>query len=50
MKPSDLVRDTAGIGGAALTAYGASLIYPPAGFIVAGLLLLAGAWLSARGS
>ena len=42
------VRDLSGLAGAALVAYGAWLIYPPAGFIVGGLMLLAGAVFSAR--
>ncbi|MFI4983301.1 MAG: hypothetical protein ACHQIO_23350 [Nevskiales bacterium] len=45
-----MLRDAAGLGGAGLCAYGAWLIYPPAGFIAGGVLLLAGAWLSARGT
>jgi len=45
-----LLRDAAGLGGAGLCAYGAWLIYAPAGFIAGGVLLLAGAWLSARGA
>lgn len=44
----ELVRDATGLSGAALVAFGAGEIYRPAGFIVAGALLLAGAWLSAR--
>lgn len=43
-----IVRDIAGLGGAGLVAYGAWLVYAPAGFITGGVLLLAGAWLSAR--
>jgi hypothetical protein len=34
--------DAAGIAGAGLIAYGAWLIYPPAGFITGGALILAG--------
>jgi hypothetical protein len=49
MSKSDLVRDLAGIAGGGLVAYGAGLVNLPAGIIVGGLLLLAGAWLSARG-
>lgn len=45
----ELLRDAAGLLGAALVSYGASAIYPPAGWIAAGGFLLAGAWLSARG-
>lgn len=36
-----LLKDGAGIAGAGLLAYGAWLIYEPAGFIVGGLQLLA---------
>jgi hypothetical protein len=43
-----LVRDVAGLGGCGLVAYGAGLIYHPAGFIIGGLFLMAGAFLSAR--
>lgn len=41
-------RDGAGLAGAALLSYGAAMVYVPAGFIVGGLLLLAGALLAAR--
>ena len=44
-----LLRDAFGLSGAGLCAYGASLIYVPAGFIVGGALLLAGAVLMAKG-
>ncbi|MDR3512641.1 MAG: hypothetical protein P4L73_13480 [Caulobacteraceae bacterium] len=37
-----LLQDLAGLGGAALIAYGAHEIYHPAGWIVAGLELVAG--------
>lgn len=43
-----LLWDGAGLAGAALIAYGAWLIYVPAGFIVGGLMLLIAAWLRAR--
>ena len=36
--------------GAGAVAYGAGLVYPPAGFVVGGLFLLAAGWLTARGS
>lgn len=36
--------------GAGAVAYGSSLVYQPAGFVVAGLFLLAAGWLTARGS
>lgn len=45
-----LVRDAAGLAGAGLIAYGASLVYEPAGYIVGGMMLLVGALLSARRS
>ncbi|PKM30222.1 MAG: hypothetical protein CVV07_07335 [Gammaproteobacteria bacterium HGW-Gammaproteobacteria-11] len=45
IKARDVVADIGGLAGAALLAYGAWLIYNPAGFIVMGLLLLAFAWL-----
>jgi membrane-bound ClpP family serine protease len=45
----DLLLDSAGVAGAALIAYGAWLIYAPAGFISAGVLLLVGVLFSARG-
>ena len=45
----DMVRDIAGLAGAALIAYGWWLIYPPAGYIAGGVLLLAAAFLSASG-
>jgi hypothetical protein len=48
MKLHDLIRDTLGIAGGGMVAGGAGLIYLPAGLIVAGVLLLGGAWLSAR--
>lgn len=43
------VRDAAGMSGAASVAYGAWLVYEPAGFIVGGALMLAAAMLAARG-
>lgn len=43
-------RDSLGLAGAALIAYGARLVYEPAGFIVTGGMLLAVAWLMARRS
>ena len=47
--PSAL-RDLAGLCGVGLIAYGAWLIYPPAGFITGGLLLVVGALLLAIGN
>jgi hypothetical protein len=43
-----IARDLAGLVGVALMVYGAWLIYPPAGYITAGLLLLVGSLLAAR--
>ena len=45
-----LVRDMAGLCGVGLVSYGAWLIYPPAGFITAGILLIVGALLIALGN
>ncbi|CAN5576042.1 hypothetical protein BH10PSE14_BH10PSE14_06620 [soil metagenome] len=47
---TDVAQDGAALGGAALITYGVALIYHPAGFIVGGVFLLAGAWLTARKS
>lgn len=38
-----LVRDLAGLCGVGLVSYGAWMIYPPAGFIAGGFLLIVGA-------
>lgn len=43
-----VVRDVSAIGGAGLIAYGAWLAYPPAGYVVVGLVLLAASILGAR--
>lgn len=43
------VPDALMVAGSGSVAYGASLVYVPAGYIVAGLFLLAGGWLAARG-
>ena len=45
-----LVRDLAGLCGVGLVSYGAWLIYPPAGFITAGILLIVGSLLIALGN
>lgn len=45
-----LLRDIAGLSGVGLTSYGAWLVYPPAGFIVGGSLMIAGALLLALGN
>lgn len=47
---ADLALDGTALGGAGLITYGTHLIYHPAGFIVAGVFCLAGAWLAARTS
>jgi hypothetical protein len=44
-----ILTDLAGLVGVGLAAYGAWLIYEPAGFIVGGALLIAGALLVSRG-
>jgi hypothetical protein len=44
-----VVPDCCALAGAALTAYGAGLVYRPAGFITGGMLLMAIAFLAARG-
>lgn len=43
-----LAVDAIGVVGCGLIVYGAGLVYQPAGFLVAGAMLLAGAWLIAR--
>lgn len=45
-----VIEAVALLGGAALVAYGAWQVYPPAGPITAGVLLIAGTILRARGS
>lgn len=45
-----VLREVAIVGGIALVAYGAWLIYPPAGFIAGGVLLLIGGILAALAS
>jgi len=40
-----ILRDITGVFGAGLIAYGAWLIYPPAGFITGGILLVTGVYL-----
>ncbi len=44
-----ILHDLIGVIGAALVAYGAWLVFPPAGFITGGVLLLAAALLLSRG-
>jgi hypothetical protein len=43
-----VLRDLGGLAGAGLLAYGAWQSYPPAGYLVGGALLLAGAWIAGR--
>lgn len=43
------IRDLVALAGAGLVAFGAWRVYPPAGFIVGGVLLVAGAWLHQLG-
>jgi hypothetical protein len=45
---TSILPDALMIGGAAALSYGASLVYFPAGFIVAGLLLMTAGVLAAR--
>jgi hypothetical protein len=45
-----LVRDLAGLCGVGLVSYGTWMIYAPAGFITAGLLLVVGSLLIAIGN
>jgi len=45
-----LVRDLAGLSGVGLVSYGAWLIYPPAGFITGGCMLIVGVLLVALGN
>lgn len=45
----DLLRDACGMAGAGAIAYGAWLVYPPAGFIVGGALVLVGVLLASFG-
>lgn len=45
----DLIRDACGLAGAGAIAYGAWLVYPPAGFIVGGGLVLVGVLMSSFG-
>lgn len=47
MKNSELIADGLGLAGAVSLSYGSWLVFQPAGFIVAGLLLLVAAWLTA---
>jgi hypothetical protein len=44
-----LVRDLAGLAGAAGVSYGCWQMWKPLGWVAGGALLIAGAWLMARG-
>lgn len=44
----DLIRDAAGLAAVGSISYGAWLIYEPAGFIVGGILVLAGVIVSSK--
>jgi hypothetical protein len=46
----EFLRDILALGAAGAIAYGAWLIYQPAGFIVGGALALAGLYLQAQGA
>ncbi len=48
MKIRDVARDLAGLSGCGMVSYGAWLVYAPAGFIVAGIMLVAAALLTAK--
>lgn len=43
-----VIRDSIGIAGSCLIVYGAWLVYEPAGFLMAGLMLMTAALLAAR--
>ncbi|WP_319798315.1 hypothetical protein [Nitrobacter sp.] len=45
----EITRDIFGLAGAASVSYGAWMIYPPAGFIVGGALMMLGSVLTAMG-
>jgi len=45
---ADFAQDGAALLGAGMITYGVDLIYTPAGYIIAGLFLLSGAWIAAR--
>lgn len=47
MSRADLITDLVGVAGAGLVVAGAAVIYWPAALIIAGLLMLGVAWLSA---
>lgn len=44
-----ILPDVLMIAGAGAVSVGAGMVYPPAGWVVGGLLALAGGWLMARG-
>ena len=43
-----VLRDLSGLGGVVSATFGAWQIYHPAGWVVGGLFLIAGAWLAAK--
>jgi hypothetical protein len=43
-----IIRDAVGVMAAASIAYGTGMIYHPAGFIVGGVIVLAGVFMAAR--
>ena len=45
-----IVRDFAGLGGVGLISYGAWMIYPPVGFITAGIRLIVGTLMISLGN
>ena len=45
-----ILADAAGLAGAGLLSYGAHMAWHPAGYLVGGGLLLAGAWVFSRRS
>lgn len=47
---SGWLPDALMVGGAAALAYGASLVYPPAGWLVGGALAIVGGVVAARGA
>nr|WP_294549941.1 hypothetical protein [uncultured Rhodopila sp.] len=47
---AEALTDLAGIAGAGLVSWGVWQIYPPAGYVAGGILLMAGAWFAARGN
>lgn len=50
MSRREVVLDVAAVAGMVLVSVGAALVYPPAGLIAAGVLVLTAAWLYVRGA